>query len=212
MIQFPLAMPDELRVLTPQLTLHPLVQSSPSITRGGTAYATELGPAIWRGAWASGPLTEREIGCVRAWLDALGATGAFWGFDHGRPRPLVYLRGWPAGMSPTGTLQSVASGVVLTISGLTPGMEVSPGDYLAFDYGAGPSRALHRVSAGAVVQADTVLQVEVRPHIRVGWGAGTTVYFERPSARMIVRPDTIKDTPPSRTYGGRISFEAVQSL
>lgn len=212
MLTFPLLMPDQLRVLKPLMKLTPLVQSSPSRTRGGSTYATELGPAIWTGSWESGPLREDEIGVVRGWLDALGGTNPFWGYDHTRPRPLAYVRGWPGGTARQGILQSVASGCVLTIGGLFAGMALTPGDYLAFDYGAAGSRALHRVVAAAVADGAGVVSVEVRPHARLGWGAGTAVYFERAAARMIVLPDTIKDTPPAKTYGGKIAFEAVQSI
>lgn len=190
-----------------------LSQTAPSVERGGNTYATDLGPALWRGTWQSGNLTPNEHGSVRGWLDALGTTGTFWAFDALREYPVCHPRGFGAlGWNGVGTLAGVVNAKAVTISGLPAGLVLSAGDYLAFDYGAGGAkRALHRLSFGPVSPSGGSVTVTVAPRVRVGWSAGAPVYFARPACRMTVITDASQDAvDPTRI--GRIAFTGLQSL
>jgi hypothetical protein len=67
------------------------------------------------------------------------------------------------------------------------------------------------VVAGGVANGSGLASVEVRPHVRPGWTVATNVDLYRPSARMLMIPDSWDEQiepPNSLTVG----FSSVQSL
>ncbi len=196
--------------------LRPTNEVSP--LRSGKQISKDLGPALWTGKWTTDALMPDEAGAARSWYDTLLSTGEFYAYDKMREYPLVYAQGWGSltvGASPfdgTGRLTDVAANnVEMTIDQLPIGFVLSPGDYLAFDYLSGASRALHRAAAAATADGTGVMTVEVRPHIREGWDDNAEVTLYRPSARMIILPGTYSEQiePPWFTT---VSFEAIQTL
>lgn len=215
MITYPRTMPDELRIMGLSFVLKPTGQQSS--TRGGKQIWADLGPSLWQAKYDSGNLDEAQFGIDRAWCDTLLNGGEFLGYDWLRQYPVAYKSGWGSltvGGSPfSGTclIDDVTSAFEITLKSVpTTGFTLSPGDALAFDYGADPSRALHRVVAGGI-SAGGEISVEVRPGIRAGWAADATVYLHRPAARMLIIPDSYTEEIQGPRYG-RISFEAKQSL
>ncbi len=213
MLSFPLPMPPELRVESLTFELSSIAEDAPSTERGGRTTAADLGPAIWQASWQTDALSPAEHGVVSGWLDALGGINRFYGYDHTRPYPIACPGGFTdlfPDWSGTGALVSVASSRVVTISGIPAGFALAPRDYLVFGYGVG-GRALHRACAPAMADAAGVLQVEVRPFVRLGWAAGAAVHFAYASAHMTVLTKTVRhDITPARR--ARVSFSAIQSI
>lgn len=208
----PISIPAELRVESVSWTQKPLGQTAPSVERGGRTYFGDYGPALWVAQWQTDFLTPWEHGVTRGFLDRLITAGAsFWAYDLLRPFPYQHPFGFAAlGWNGTGNLASVAGSRAITVANVPNGLAMSPGDYVAFDYGSQPSRALHRLTNGASAGGGTI-SFGVAPDVRPGWSAGTAVWFATPSARMVLLRDTIsEEVQPNRRV--RLSFSAQQSL
>ncbi len=212
-IAFPRAIPAALRIVGMSFRLAPMAELTP--LRSGKQVAKDLGPSLWRARWQSTLHAPADGGAVRAWYDTLLSYEQFLGFHNLRQYPLAYANGWgnlQVGGNPfsgAGQLVGVgANNVEVSLDALPAGFVLSPGDFFAFDYA--DTRALHRVSAGAVANGSGQVAVEVRPHVRPGWAAAAAVAFYRASARMIVLPDTFEDQEEGRNV--RFAFEAIQSL
>jgi hypothetical protein len=222
-IAFPRTLPDELRIVGMSFVPQPMQVVTP--TRGGNQIAMDLGPTLWVGEFRSGVLTEEEFGIVRAWFDTLSSLEEFYGYDKLREYPLNYRETQWSGLftgSPAVTpfegsaslVNVVDDGLTVQVGSLPSGFKLRPGDYLAFDYGTiSELRALHRVVSSADA-ALGVASVEVRPRVRDGWQPNSpsrTVMLHRPSARMVVVPNSYSETetPP---FFGEISFRAIQTL
>jgi hypothetical protein len=213
-ITFPRTMPD-IPIVGLTFDIEPEIEVTP--LRSGRHISADLGPSLWRARWDADNLDARQIGEARAWYDTLLSMEEFYGFDRLREYPLAYEEGWgdlefeAAPFNGTATLMDVLSGAGgVVLGGLPDGFVLSPGDYLAFDYGD-DMRALHRVSEAAVAESGGVLGTTVRPFVRDGWEVGATVFLYRASARMIIVPRTWSSrlTAP---YFGSASFEAIQVI
>jgi hypothetical protein len=212
-IAFPRTIPDELGVVG--LDFDPDSMDELTPLRSGKTITMNLGPTLWRARYRSDRLTPREIGVVRAWYDTLLSREAFYGYDHLREYPLAHKGGWPV-FDPVfnGTCKLVAveeNNKEITLGEMPPGITLSQGDYLAFDYNVS-DRALHRVSAGGTSNGAGLLSVEVRPHLREGFSLdpAATVYLHRAAARMKIVPRSW--SCPTERLGGVVTFEAIQTL
>jgi hypothetical protein len=220
-ISFPRTIPDELPIVGLSFFADPMMELTP--LRSGRKLSVELGPTLWRGRWRAEGLTRREYGVVAAWYDTLLSSETFLGFDKRREYPIAYSTGWgglTVGGSPfdgTATLSTVAENSrEVDLGDLPAGFELTPGDYLAFDYGAdASSRALHRVVAAATASGGGDVTVEVRPPVRTGWqveeGDGRTVSLYQPAAQMIIVPGSYTEASRLGKFTD-VSFEAVQTL
>ena len=216
-ISFPRAIPAELLVAGLSFYPDPMIEVTP--LRSGRQVSVDLGPTLWRGKWTSGNLDDDRFAEVRAWYDTLLSAETFFGYDLLREYPRKYpggFAGLTVGASPFSgqcQLAAVASNnVEVDLAALPIGFVLSVGDYIAFDYGADDgSRALHRVSAGAIADSDGLVTLEVRPHVRVGWQADAAVSLIKPSAKMIIVPGSYSETTTDQSFGN-ISFEAIQTL
>ncbi len=215
MIEFPRTMPDELPVFGLSFVPEPMAELTP--LRSGRVVAKDSGPTLWRASWETTRMRADEIGVVRAWYDTLLSYEAFHGYDHLREYPLAYrldgFTGLEVDSEPfegTCTLADIdETNRLIDLEDLPAGFVLSPGDYLAFDYGSG-SRALHRVSAGGEADAEGELALEVRPRVRPGWQADATVHLHRAAARMMIVPGSWQERTDFLGWS-TVSFEAVES-
>lgn len=177
----------------------------------GITIAKDFGSALWTATYTTAQMANDDALTLEAKLNALdGSIQLFEGFDLRRVNPKAYPDGTGAN---NGVLASVnANNKALALSGLAAGQVITPGDYLAFDYGT--SRALHQAVEGATANGSGVTaQFEVRPHIRPGWTISptTNVTLKSPRGQFVMLPNTVS----SKSSGALhtiISFQAVQFL
>lgn len=209
-------LPDAFGISGLNFQMSPMVESIG--LRGGQTVASRIGPTLWTATFRSVKLNETKLGQVRGFLDEIEHETAFLGYDVLRRYPLAYRTGWGGllvGGNPfngTGKIVTVANSKDITIGNLpASGFTLSPGDYLAFNYGAGDaSRALHRVTVGGSTVAGAVT-VRVRPRVVVGWAVDAIVDLYRPAAHFKVLPGTVEEEEMPPAYG-RISFKAIQAI
>jgi hypothetical protein len=216
-IAFPRSLPAEFKVSGDfSFKLQPMLEITP--LRSGRQIAAELGPSLWHGKWQSVPLPADKYGAVRAWYDTLLSEQTLLGYDTLRQYPLAYAGGWGsltysgAPFDGTCRLTAVADNAVeVTLDHLPAGFTLSPGDYVGWSYLSGTSHALHRISAAGTASAGGTLTIEVRHPMRPGWSANATVQLYRPTAEMLILPDTWDEQ--SQLPGViSFSFEAIQTL
>lgn len=227
-IAFPRALPAELlaRMSTCLFSFDYMQDIAP--TRGGVNIVRDLGPALWHASFQSALLVPNSFKIVEGWLDSLGGSvNTFYGYDLARTYAINYPNGYAAlnransgGSFSAGTvlLAAVAGDNVTATLGsigapattLPAGFVMSVGDYLAFDYNSGISRALHRVVAGGTADTNGVLAIEVRPQIRAGW-SGSSVQLATPSGKFLVLPGSVKKSS-QQGWGTTVAFEGVQTL
>lgn len=215
-IAFPRPEPAALEIVEMSFFLKPMEELTP--LRSGMQLSGDIGPTLWTARYQSAECKEEDFGELRAWWSTLTSMHAFWGYDRLRTHPRLYRAGWGdlmVGGAPFGgTCTLAAVGAVpslITLEDLPPGFGLRPGDPLAFDYGASSRRARHHVVAGGDADAGGVLAIEVRPHLRLGWAAGSTVMLHKAASAMKIIPGSWSESVDWRRIG-RVSFDAVQTL
>jgi hypothetical protein len=155
----------------------------------GRAQGKDLGPPVWAGSFTTAPQTHVDAGALEAALLSLGGVlRGFEAYDTRRPYPAAHADG---DFADTGVILEIgADNKSLRLSGLAAGFQISPGDYLSFDYGVPQARALHRALSPATASAglDTGF-FEVFPHIEPGALVGAAVTLQRASCIMTLDPD-----------------------
>lgn len=193
-------------------TFWPMYRQELSRTAGGATQAKDLGSPLWRASFSTAPARRADAAALEAALISLnGSVGSFLAHDVRRPYPLAHADGV---FSDAATLASVnlgGSAFALRLAGMPQGFTLSPGDYLSFQYGSRPSRALHMVTAGGAFDGQLTLDVEVFPAVRPGALAGAAVTFKRASCEMILEPG---GQPPALRdlVASSVSFSAIQIL
>ena len=189
----------------------PLIQRQElSRQANGATRGKDLGSALWRTDIVMQAMRFDDALDFEAMLNSLdGVINEFEIGDFRRKYPRRHADG---SFVDSGLLNAVgANNDNLAIDSLPAGLVLSRGDYLSFDYGAGPSRALHQVMNS--VQADAAglaVDVYVRPHIRTGATIGAAVTLRIPTALMSMEPKSISSVQSgNKTI---ISFSAVQVL
>lgn len=184
-----------------------------SRTADGVTRAKSFGSAIWKMSCTSASLYFDQALELEAKLHSLdGAINRFYAHDLRRPYPKEHADG---AFTDSGVILSVnANNKALALDDLPAGFQISPGDMLAFDYGATPSRALHQVVEAVTANgAGLTAEFEVRPHLRPGivLSPSTEVVFKTPQALFAIEPGSVQ----SRLNGplhSVISFSAVQII
>lgn len=175
-IAFPRDIPAELKLVGLSFPPSPMIEITP--LRSGALIAKDLGPTLWKPSFRSTEMEAADAGVIRAWCASLLSTEPFYGYDKLREYPLAYpLPTGFTGLTVAGdafsgkcALASVATNKVeLGLSALPVGFILSPGDYIAFDYGSSNGRALHMVIVGGTADGSGALSIEVRPPLRVGY-------------------------------------------
>lgn len=181
--------------------------------RGGQIRVKQLRPDLWAGRYESGnvrPMLMREIKGIIAEMG--GSRATFYAGDPGA----LYPRLDPGGAGLRGAVVQIeslnADNQRLGLKGLPRGYAIARGDYLSFDYGTGPSRALHMVRTDMTIAAVTGItpQFFVSPNIRTGASVNAAVTLIKPAAEMMIVPGSldVSEAPRFRS----ISFDAVQVL
>lgn len=191
-------------------TFWPMMRQELSRQGGGTTQGKDLGSPLWRASFVTAPKVRADVAVIEAALISLnGVVGSFLAHDVRRPFPKAYADGVFADTSTIGALDG-ANAFMIGLTGLPAGFILSPGDYLAFDYGTGPSKALHMVMSGVTADgAGTTVNFEVFPSIRPGALIGAPVTLKRPSCEMLLEPGQAAPSIHEMTASA-VTFSAVQ--
>lgn len=190
-------------------TFWPMFRQELSRVSGGETQAKDLGSALWRASFTTAPQRRAEAAAIEAALISLnGSARSFLAHDIRRPFPAAHADGI---FADTGTIDALFSGDAfsLRLAGLAAGITLSPGDYIGFEYGARPSRALHLITTGGVVDGAGKVLFDVFPAIRPGALAGAAVTLKRAPCEMVLEPG---QAPPSLQdiATSVVTFSAVQ--
>lgn len=191
-------------------TFWPMNRQELTRTAGAATQAKDLGPPLWRASFTTAAALRRENAAdIEAALISLrGSAGSFLAHDLRYPFP----RAHPGGYAGAITIDALnpANAFEVDLAAAAGGLELRPGDYIGFQFGARPSYALHRVTVGATLTAPgAVATVEVFPAIMPGAAAGAPVTVNRASCEMILEPG---QTPPTgRDFlASSVTFSGVQ--
>lgn len=101
---------------------------------------------------------------------------------------------------------------LVSLKKVTAFYTLTRGDFLSFDYGAEPARALHQVVTATVTANGLGVTAEftVTPHIRVGAAVNDAVLLALPAAEMMIVPGSYE--PNTRGALSSMGFEAVQRI
>ena len=203
---------SDFHTLAPLADTHFQLQQRVETSRSasGVTRVREVGPALWVAECTTVPLRHADAARVEALLDTLdGGARAVLLTDVRHPRPATATDEPLTGVQ----IHSVdlADGT-LRLKGLPAGFVLTPGDYLAFNFGAGPSRALHRVVEGVTADGSGVTPAfAVRPYPRVGTSVDAAVSLRDPAGLFALVPDSVRVSA-VQTVARQISFQAVQVL
>ena len=138
-------------------------------------FAKELGEPLWAATITSEPLPFSAAGKLQAALESLrGVLNTAEIYDARLDRPQSYSAGDSTGGA---TINDVQNGNELRLNGIP--LDLTAGDYLAFDWGSGPARALHRVLEDVSSGSSSYFAVE--PGILPGWSSGTSIVLWKPA-------------------------------
>ncbi len=184
-----------------------------SLAGDGGLWVKDLAPPLWQAKLTSNELVHAKALQCQALYNAMGGSlQTFLAWNPLAPYPQADPSGTILGAS-TVKIHTVDSGMVLLrLKGLPVGYVVTLGDFLCFDYGAGPSRAFHQIAETAVADGTGVTPLfQIAPPLRTGAAADQIVTLKKPAALMRMRPKSFKIGNTSRMKSV-VSFEAVQVL
>jgi hypothetical protein len=209
---FPLPAADFLDLLPCQsVQFHCPPQTAATGLAGGDLIRAEVAPQMWQGAYTMPPMRPRVAASFEVLIEALqGVGGSFYAYKKNQIGPASD----PRGIALSGRSVVISSidvaGSRLRLSGLPAGLVLTLGDFLAFDYSAGPvARALHRLQSGGVASAGGVSGwLSVSPHIEPGALVGAAVSLVRPACKAVIVPGSVDPgvTTGNITSGASFSF------
>lgn len=192
-------------------TFWPLFRQELSRTAGGVTQAKDLGSALWRASYTTAPARIADAAAIEAALISLnGSARSFLAHDLRRPFPIAHPGGYGGALSISNLYSEDAFSIQLTAP--DGGLELRPGDYIGFEYGPRPSRALHMVvEAGKIVTPGASKKFKLRPALRPGAEIGASVTVNHAACEMILEPG---QGAPSLAEGrtSSLSFTAIQIL
>jgi len=189
----------------------PMHRQEISRTAGGRTQAKDLGSPLWRASFTTAPALIANAAALEAALISLnGSARSFLAHDVRRPFPQAHPGGYLGDVSISGLYADDAFAVQLT--SLAGGLELRPGDYIGFEYGSRPSRALHMVmETQTIVAGGSAKKFRVEPPLRLGAEVGAVVTVNRASCEMILEPG---QAPPAMRdlVASSVGFTAFQIL
>lgn len=196
-----------------QFGLNSGVQSSQ--TQGGEIIVADVATRLWGGTVSLDTMRNDMADGVLAKIEALTyAARTFMAHNPRRRGPIADPMGAILGASMPQIHTLDANTRELRLIGLPAGYVLSPGDMLAFSYGAVPVRfALHRLVGGCVADgAGLTPLVEVVPNIRPGAAIGAAVTLIRPACKALVVPGSVSSGNRGRRHTSGIGFSFIQTL
>jgi len=203
---------DRLRVTS--VTFRPDWGQEQSGLGSGAVLTKDLRPPLWWGSFEGRQLTHAQAAEVEALVEAMeGSIETFFAWNPARWYPIADHQGATLGAATVRIHTVGGDNRSLRLRGLPAGYVLTRGDLLSFDYGAGSSRACHRVvEASAIADGAGVTPLfDVRPHIRVGAEVDAVVSLIRPGPEMRIIPGTYEPAFVDRRFAS-IRFEAIQVL
>ena len=206
-----------LRVRTCSFHLPPAVKGS-GLTGDGDILTANRGQRLFRGTIALRKGDFNEGSAAEALIDTLGEAGrTFFVYPITKPRPAKVVKGSAmdtALQAASVTIKAIASNNRdLELEGLPPGLVLSVGDYLSFQYGESPVRyALHRLARGGTANGGGVAAVEASNFIRDGAEAGLAVQLIRPFCKAVVKPASVQPGMAATVFIDGIAFDWQQTL
>jgi len=186
-----------------------------SETGAGEILTADLGTRLWKGEVSLDGMTPDEAATVLPLLDVLRrAGGSFMAYDLSRPGPRYDLTGTILGAS-VPKLHTVAANTrEIRISGLPAAYQLRSHDYLAFSYGASPTRyALHRIATGATADGTGLTPlIEVSPNLRPGWALNADVKLVRASCKAVLVPGSVQPGRRKAALTSGAGFKFIQTL
>jgi len=178
-----------------------------SMSGGGRFNHTQIGDPFWTIDFTSVPLKEKELAQLDAWWNSLrDGLRSTLVTQNVTCRPFAHAN--PANAAPaqdTGTLSSVSSGNVLSVSSVSSSLVLQAGELIGLEKDA--YRGLHRVVAVTGTGTSRSITVEPPPRSYVAV-EGAVVRFENPE--LVMRP-----VPGSWAVNGlgrpQVSFQMVES-
>ncbi|MBN9568697.1 MAG: hypothetical protein J0H79_13940 [Alphaproteobacteria bacterium] len=191
----------------------PIYLQSFSGTQAGQIIVKDLGPELWSCKIESDDILHAKALKAQASINSLrGSLDTFYVWNPIAAGPQADLDGAVLGASLVRIKSLNANNRALSLTGLPNGYQLTEGDFLAFDYGTGPSRALHQVLEDTTANSSGyTVEFEVFPNIRPGAALLTTVTLIKPAAVMRMVPGSVSIAS-SDVLRSRISFEAIQVL
>lgn len=192
-------------------TFWPMHRQELSRTAGGATQAKDLGSALWRASFTTAPAALADAQGIEAALISLnGSAGSFLAHDVRRPFPKAHPGGYLGAL----TISNLYAADAFSIKLVSPegGLTLSAGDYIGFEYGPRPSRALHMVTENAApTLPGSPRRISVFPAIRPGAEVGAVVTVNRAPCEMILEPG--QQAPGIREMvASSVSFSAIQIL
>jgi hypothetical protein len=209
---FPLSAAGFLDILPVQsVQFHCPPQTAATGFAGGDVIRAEVAPQMWQGSYSLPPMRPRVAASFEVLIEALqGVGGSFYAYKKNQIGPASDPRGIALSGRSVEIYSVDVSGSRLRLSGLPPGFVLSAGDFVDFNYGAGPvARALHRFQAGGAASAGGVSGwLPLSPHIEPGALAGAAVSLVRPACKAVIVPGTVDPgvTLGNLTSGAAFSF------
>lgn len=192
-------------------------QSVLSPQRSGRLISVEVGPPRWRARLQTPPLSLRDVGVWRAWIESLrGSARTFVFVDPHRRFPISHLSGFTGLLRPSGTaFDGTASGIglnatrdVITLSGLPAGLALAPGDYVSLTWSSGAKRSLHRILEDGAASGAGTGAWSIEPFVPA-YVTAAAATLANPGC--IMRLTGNADIPVEK-FSGSATFEAMQEL
>ena len=169
---------------------HPNWGQETSNKGSGIILVKDLRPMLWEAELTGQTLPPNLADQAEADLMSLeGSMTTLYVYNPRRP--------YPQG-DPDGTILGASSVSIHTIGsdnksvrmkGLPAAYVLTKGDMLAFDYGAGPSRALHQLTSGATAASNGITpSFNIQPAFRTGVAVNNVITLVKPAAEMRIIP------------------------
>lgn len=178
---------------------------------GGKIIVADLAPKHWEFEVTLINMENALARRVQALIEGLDESiNDFYLYDPRWAYPIADPTGSILGASNVQINSLNANNKELTLKGLPATFTNSPGDVLAFDFGAPSKRAVHRIVVGGTAAAGISPSLEVRPHILPGAAVNAVVTLIKPSARVKMIPGSFDPGTARQMMTSGMSFKCRQ--
>lgn len=180
-------------------------------TGGSELLAAQLGPMLWGSSVETAPMPLAEAKKLRSKLLLLdGALNTFYFYSPENRYPVADPDGTILGASTVQVKSVGTDNASIALKGLPDNYVLTEGDMFSVDYGT--RRALFALTEDGESNTDgETAELGVRPHVRPGIAADDSVTLIKPSAKVVILPNTLSIRPSSGTHAV-IGFRVQQTL